>query len=166
MELRKALKLTQKEIAQQLGITQQFVSQIEKGLREPSDQLLKHLCALYNTTMLWLTAGEGDMFIPLEEIIKKQIAQSGERAYYEALRKLLDDNGLVVLGSALATRPGGKGYDQELDNMMSFLVSLWSVGDEKLKSWAQVQFERAFPPDIVEEVQKKIAGEQCLASIS
>lgn len=164
--LRKALGLTQVGLAQHMGITQQHVSHVEKGQREPSEQLLLHLCAMYNTTMVWLTTGEGDMFLPAEEIVRQQIIHLGERAYYEALKKLIDDNGLVVLRSALSGKGVENEYDPELKPMIGFLVDLWSVGDEALKGWAKVQFSRAFPDDVKEDVQKKLAKNQGRESIA
>lgn len=141
-KLRKLLRLTQAEFAQELGITQQFVSQIEKGSREASEQLLIHLCDHYNTTMLWLTTGEGEMFLPPEEIIKQQIARIGEQNYLNALRKVLGEDTVPLLSGV--SHP-------DLEHMISYLTNLWKVADEDMKVWARVQFKRAFPPDIIEE---------------
>ena len=164
LKLRKALNLTQGAFAGQLGISQQHISHIENGTKEASDLLVKHICLLFNTTETWMTTGEGEMFLLAEEIVKKQIFQLGEQAYYEALKKLLDDNGLVALGSI---RSGARlNDDPDLDHMMKLLNDLWSVGDENLKAWAKVQFARAFPPDVEEEVQKKRAENHGRESIA
>lgn len=164
-KLRKALKLTQGGMAAQLGISQQHISQMEKNIREPSEQLLKHICALYNTTMLWLATGEGEMFVPCEEIIKNQISRMGERHYYQALKNLVCDKGLIIMESAAPYFAAGKSCDPDLEHMISFLNDLWMFGDENLKTWARVQFARAFPPDIEEEVQKKRGEKQGRKSI-
>jgi transcriptional regulator with XRE-family HTH domain len=149
-KLRECIGLTQKGFATHLAVSQQHVSQIEKGIREPSEQLLKLICTLFDTTMLWLAAGEGEMFLTPEEILKNIINKLGTQTFTDALRMVMEDNGLV----ALAPRPG-RSADPELDRMINFLVDLWSTGDDKLKTWAMVQFNRAFPQDIEEEVQKK-----------
>lgn len=150
IKLRKTLGLTQTEFAQELGITQQFVSQIEKGVREASEQLLKHLCDRYNTTMLWLVKGEGEMFLSPEEIIKKQIDQIGEKAYFKALHNIIDKSDPAIWGPVVETT-----RSPDLDHMISFLVKLWEIGDEEIKSWARVQFALAFPSDIEEIVIEK-----------
>jgi len=161
IKLRKTLGLTQTEFAQELGITQQFVSQIEKGVREASEQLLKHLCDRYNTTMLWLVKGEGEMFLSPEEIIKKQIDQIGEKAYFEALSNIIDKSDPAILGSAAAAITGSP----DLDRMISFLVKLWEVGDEDLKAWARVQFAMAFPTEIEALIEKKRAQSPAMPTL-
>lgn len=155
LQLRKTLKLTQQAFADDLGISQRHVSQIENGTREASRQLLMHMCLRYNTSEFWLTTGKGEMFIPLEEAIKVMIARYGERAFYEAIMSIADERALAIL----APRAGNKNIDPELDRMLSFLVALWTVGDDDMKAWAKVQFGRAFPSDIEDEVLKKWSGE-------
>ena len=155
--LRKALKLTQEALALQLGVSQQHISHIENGTKRASEPLIKHLCLLFNTTETWLTTGKGEMFLSTEEIIKNQIGRLGERAFSEALIKLLNDNSLEVLRTDLAARSGKFPGDPALGHIINFLVDLWSLGDERLQSWALVQFERSFPEDIKEKVQKELA---------
>ena len=158
-ELRKAAGLTQEEFAVRLKITKGFISNLEKERVHPSDQLLRLISYEYNSSEYWLTTGEGDMFVPAEKAVRDQIARLGERAFTEGLWKLLNDNNLVILRGVLS-KPGGKNSDPDLDHMINFLIDLWSVADDELKSWARVQFARAFPPDIEEEVQKKRTGDQ------
>lgn len=156
--LRKVLNLTQAKMARDLGITQQHLSQIEKGVREPSESLLKHICSLYNTTMLWLIAGEGEMFLSPELIIKGQIDNIGEQRFMEAIQNIPGINLLImdnVTHNKLQHRVDSKNRDPDLEHIINFFVDLWSLGDENLKAWAKVQFARAFPPDVEEEVQKK-----------
>ena len=61
-QLRKFLKLSQKSIAQELGITQTAYSMIETGVNPFSDRYIKVVCSLYNVNETWLRTGEGDMF--------------------------------------------------------------------------------------------------------
>lgn len=159
VKLRKALGLTQEGFARQIGNTQQHVSSIEKGVREPSEQLLILLSALYNTSMMWLTTGEGEMFIQPEGIIKNIIARFGDRAFYEAIMAVADEHALAILAPRAS-----RGTDPELDRMQDILVDIWTLGDEDLKTWARVQFSRAFPNDVIEDVQKKRAEKPNRAS--
>jgi len=158
LNLRKTLKLTQEALAQQLGVSQQHISHIENGTKRASRPLIKHLCLLFNTTETWLSTGKGEMFVSAEETIKNEIGRFGERAFAEALNKLLNEHSLEVLKTLLANRSEKKPYDPPLEHMIDFLVDLWSLEDERLQSWAQIQFERAFPEDMKEKVQTKCAN--------
>lgn len=153
--LRKAVNLTQVEFADRLRISKGFLSNLEKEVRQPSDQLVRLISYEYSSSEDWLTTGEGKMFIPLEGAIKRIISHFGERAFYEAIMSIADERALAIL----APRTGNKNIDPELDRMLSFLVALWAVGDDDMKAWAKVQFARAFPPDIEDEVLKKWAGD-------
>ncbi len=151
-ELRKALNLSQEQFADKLGIGHAHVSKIEKGNGTPSEMLLRNICGELYVSRTWLTTGEGEMFLSAEDIVKEQIDRLGERAFYQALNSLQSDQAVVVMESALVYRAE---LDPDLDDMIRFLKSLWMTGDEKLKAWAVVQFSRAFPPDIKEEILKK-----------
>ncbi|WP_082735948.1 helix-turn-helix domain-containing protein [Syntrophomonas wolfei] len=164
--IRKTLKMTQEALAAQLGVSQQHISHVENGTKQASQLLIKHICLLFDTTETWLTTGKGDVFLSNEEIIKNQILHIGERAFAEALRKLLNDDSLEVLGTLLGPRLGEKPYDPSLEPMIDFLVDLWSLRDEKLKSWALVQFERAFPEDMKEKVKNSCANNHNRESIA
>lgn len=61
-QLRQSLKLSQKSIAQELGITQTAYSMIETGINPFSDRYIKVICSLYNVNETWLRTGEGEMF--------------------------------------------------------------------------------------------------------
>jgi len=54
--------LTQKVFAKSLGIAQGFLSEIEKGKKQPSDTLLLALSYRYKINIDWLLSGEGEMY--------------------------------------------------------------------------------------------------------
>jgi transcriptional regulator with XRE-family HTH domain len=57
-ELRKNhLKLTQKAFADQLGLSENFVWQIEKGERIPSDRTISDICRIFDIQEDWLKHG-------------------------------------------------------------------------------------------------------------
>ena len=56
------MKLSQKSIAQELGITQTAYSMIETGINPFSDRYIKVICSLYNVNETWLRTGDGEMF--------------------------------------------------------------------------------------------------------
>lgn len=153
--IRKTLNLSQEALAAQLGVSQQHISHIENGTKRASELLVKLLCLLFNTTETWLTTGKGNMFLTNEEIIKTQIDRLGEHNFAEALNKLLNDNSLEIIRTLLNANSGVKPLEPSLEYMIDFLIELWSLKDERLKTWAFVQFERAYPEDIKAMVQKK-----------
>jgi transcriptional regulator with XRE-family HTH domain len=57
-ELRKSvLKLTQKQFADKLGLSENFVWQIEKGERIPSDRTISDICRIFDIEEDWLRHG-------------------------------------------------------------------------------------------------------------
>lgn len=74
--LRKNLNLTQAEFAEKLKIGQTYLSEIERGNRNPAPQFFLSL-AMLNVNLNWLFTGKGEAFCPepvdekhlLEEIV-------------------------------------------------------------------------------------------------
>lgn len=62
-ELRKALKLSQESFGNAIGLTKSSISNVEKGVRNVTEQHIKLLSTAYNVSELWLRTGEGEMFI-------------------------------------------------------------------------------------------------------
>lgn len=61
-EVRKALNLTQAEIADKIGIKQSTVTAYETGNREVSDRTIKSICSVFSVNEDWFRYGEGEMF--------------------------------------------------------------------------------------------------------
>lgn len=71
-QLRKQeLKLTQKDFSLKLGLSENFIWQIEKGERVPSDRTISDICREFNVNEVWLRTGEGEPF--QEESRQEQI---------------------------------------------------------------------------------------------
>lgn len=62
--LRERLGKSQNEFGKDLGLTRNYISLIENGQRNLSDQSIKVLCSLYDVNEKWLRTGNGEMFIP------------------------------------------------------------------------------------------------------
>lgn len=58
-ELRKSLKLSQEEFGEAIGLTKSSISNIEKGVRNVTDQHIKLLVSAFNVNDHWLRTGEG-----------------------------------------------------------------------------------------------------------
>jgi len=62
-EAREALGVKQTEIAKVLDIESNYLSNIERGIKEPSKKLISILITKYKINSNWLLTGEGDMFV-------------------------------------------------------------------------------------------------------
>ena len=61
-QLRDELGKSQTEFGAGIGVSRSVINNIERGVTEPSDVFLNHLCVVYNVNRAWLETGEGDMF--------------------------------------------------------------------------------------------------------
>ena len=60
--IRIALKLSQREFGERLGVSRDVISNLEYGRVQPKELLLRHICELYSVNEEWLFHGEGRMF--------------------------------------------------------------------------------------------------------
>lgn len=65
--LRKDTGLTQKDFAARVGLSQNFIAQIESGSKVPSDRTVSDICRIFHVNEDWLRTGEGDMYAELPE---------------------------------------------------------------------------------------------------
>lgn len=84
-DVRKALKLTQDEFAEKLGLTRGAITNIELHKTEPKPLLINLICTTYNVNETWLRTGEGEMFAELDR--DEEIA-----AFVSQALKSEDDN--------------------------------------------------------------------------
>jgi len=82
--LRKELNLTFTEFSNKLGITHAALSNIENGKRNVTEQMHKSICREFRIDPIWLSTGEGDMFIDesidLIEILDKLLHNENKLA--------------------------------------------------------------------------------------
>lgn len=78
--VRDKLNLKQGVYAKKLGISQSFLSYIEKGQRKPSYELLLSLLSTFNVNLHWLFTGIGDMFI-MDTSPGKQLKEQFSRLF-------------------------------------------------------------------------------------
>lgn len=60
--IRTALKLSQREFGERLGVSRDVISNLEYGRVQPKELLIRHICELYGVNEAWLLRGEGRMF--------------------------------------------------------------------------------------------------------
>ena len=93
-ELRSRLGLTQEEFSSKIGLSRNFIAQIETGTKKPSDRTIFDICEKFNVKEDWLRNGNGEMFVELSK--DEQIsAMLGE------IQRLGDENFKYRLVSAL-----------------------------------------------------------------
>ena len=56
-----------KKVGERLGVTRTAISNIEKGYRGLTEQMLKAICREFNVNETWLRTGDGDMPQKLSE---------------------------------------------------------------------------------------------------
>ncbi len=61
-ELRKALKLSQKNFAKQIGLKQNSISHMEAPDSPVTEQNIKLICSQFDVNEAWLREGKGEMF--------------------------------------------------------------------------------------------------------
>lgn len=61
--IRKTLNLTMEKFGNALGVTKTAISNIEAGNRSVTEQMRKAICHAFNVDYIWLTTGDGEMFI-------------------------------------------------------------------------------------------------------
>lgn len=84
--LRNTLNLSQEAFGEKIGVTRASISNMEKGIRNPSEQTVKSICREFNVNYAWLLEGKGEMFSALPETLLDEVAEEYE---LDELDKLL-----------------------------------------------------------------------------
>ena len=66
-EVRKTLGLTLEKFGEKIGMKKNSVSQLENGKNSVTEQVIKAICHEYNVDYMWLTTGDGEMFIDTDD---------------------------------------------------------------------------------------------------
>ena len=66
-EVRKNLGLTLEKFGEKIGMNKNSVSQLENGKNSVTEQVVKAICREYNVDYMWLTTGDGEMFIDTDD---------------------------------------------------------------------------------------------------
>ena len=66
-ELRSSLGLTLEKFGEKVGVTKQTISRIENGINNLTEQMAKSICREFNVDYIWLTTGEGNMFVDTDD---------------------------------------------------------------------------------------------------
>ena len=90
-EVRKTLGLTLEKFGDRLGIKKAAVSKIEKGENSLTDANIKAICREFCVDYLWLTTGEGEMFVGTDDDFFERIDRimAGENETRKNMVKML-----------------------------------------------------------------------------
>ena len=62
-DIRKTLKLTQKELAEGIDVSITCICDVEKGKYKPNCDFLENISRVLNVNLYWLIYGQGEMFL-------------------------------------------------------------------------------------------------------
>lgn len=68
-KLRNALRISQEELGERIGLTRFTISNYESGRRIITDRAIADICREFNVNEAWLRTGEGEMFVESDESI-------------------------------------------------------------------------------------------------
>lgn len=97
-EVRNTLGLTLEKFGNRLGVTKVAISNIEKGNRNLTEQMTKAICREFNVDYMWLTTGDGEMFIDNDDDFIERIDRimAGEdearKNFFKFMLELSDDD--------------------------------------------------------------------------
>lgn len=97
-EVRNALGLTLEKFGDRLGVTKVAISNLEKGNRNLTEQMAKAICREFNVDYMWLTTGDGEMFIDTDDDFIERIDRimAGEdearKSLFKFMLELSDDD--------------------------------------------------------------------------
>lgn len=92
-EIRKALGLTLEKFGEKVGVTKQTVSRIENGVNNLTEQMTKAICREFCVDYIFLTTGEGEMFVDSDDdFIEKidRIMSGGSDIRKNAIKALVN----------------------------------------------------------------------------
>lgn len=73
--LRKNLEMTQDEFSSKIGLSRNFIAQIETGAKSPSDRTIKDICREFNINEDWLRTGKEPMQKPMEDKLSAYVSE-------------------------------------------------------------------------------------------
>lgn len=90
-EVRKSLDLTLEKFGERLGVKKNAISALENGRNSLTDQMTKAICREFHVDYIWLTSGEGEMFVESDDDFYSRIDQimAGENDKRRSMIKAL-----------------------------------------------------------------------------
>ncbi|NPV70317.1 MAG: helix-turn-helix domain-containing protein [Firmicutes bacterium] len=133
--LREALTragLTQKELAERVGIQPSSIYNISKG-KNASELLIRAMARELGISPDWLRDGTGIPEVPVGSALLDVIKRYGLEATTQAFEALVKPR-VSVRGV----------FEPDIVTMTEQLKALWIAADEDTRTWIKVQFRKAF----------------------
>lgn len=152
---RKQLNLTQEEFSSRIGLSRNFIAQIETGAKNPSDRTISDICREFNISEEWLRTGSGNMRIPIEDEAAAAVSDLVEKnnPLYDVIKGImvayqkLDGPSREVIDQFILDAVSQRGRPQKAPEPAAPELSDLSI-DEKVELYRQ-ELER----------EKKVVGE-------
>lgn len=105
-EIRKSLGLTLEKFGEKLGVGKTAISKIEKGENNLTEQMAKSIFREFGVDYIWLTTGEGEMFVDsdddfIEKIDRIMAGEDDARKNIFKFMLSLNDDDIAALGRIL-----------------------------------------------------------------
>lgn len=71
--VREELGLSQAEFGEKLSLERSAISLIERKQRNATDRCIKDICREFNVDYMWLTTGDGEMFVETDDDFMEKI---------------------------------------------------------------------------------------------
>lgn len=90
-DVRNSLGLTLEKFGEKLGVTKTAISRLEKSERSLTEQMAKSICREFSVDYMWLTTGEGEMFVETDDDFFERIDRimAGENETRKNMIKML-----------------------------------------------------------------------------
>jgi len=91
-EIRTAIGITQVKFAERIAVAKSLISELENGIKEPNERVVRLIVAEFNTSENWLRSGIGSMFnedVSAEVSEAIGIFKSLDQRFREAALKML-----------------------------------------------------------------------------
>lgn len=75
VKIREDNNLSQEKFAEKLGLSRNFINQVENGKKNVSDRTISDICRLFNVNREWLETGSGDPYVDPEEKFVSYISE-------------------------------------------------------------------------------------------
>lgn len=106
-EIRKTLGLTLEKFGEKLGVKKAAISKIEKGENNLTEQMTKSICREFHVNYIWLTTGEGEMFVENDDDFMERIDRimAGEdearKNLFKIMLDVLNDDDIIALNEMI-----------------------------------------------------------------
>lgn len=75
IKIREDNHLSQEKFAEKLGLSRNFINQVENGKKNISDRTVSDICRLFNINENWIRTGTGDQYIESDNKLSTYVSQ-------------------------------------------------------------------------------------------